>query len=171
MNCLTIGVIGYGRLGSMYAGYCKAFGSRVLVFDPYKTVDKEDLEQVSDLKELLVSSDVVALHVHVNDETQGMINAECLSQMRDDVLLVNTSRGDIVNEDDLVAFLSKNPQARVATDVLADEVRKRLASPLLRYAAESDQVTITPHIGGMTREAQEIAYGHAAQRLKDFLEI
>ena len=168
MNCLTIGVIGYGRLGSMYAGYCKAFGSRVLVFDTYKTLDKEDLEQVSDLKELLVSSDVVALHVHVNDETQGMINAECLSQMRDDVLLVNTSRGDIVNEDDLVAFLSKNPQARVATDVLADEVRKRLASPLLRYAVKSNQVTITPHIGGMTREAQEIAYGHAAARLLNF---
>jgi len=168
MNCLTIGVIGYGRLGSMYAGYCKAFGSRVLVFDPYKTVDKEDLEQVSDLKELLVSSDVVALHVHVNDETLGMINAECLSQMRDDVLLVNTSRGDIVNEDDLVAFLSKNPQARVATDVLADEVRNRLASPLLRYAVKSNQVTITPHIGGMTREAQEIAYGHAAAGLLNF---
>jgi D-3-phosphoglycerate dehydrogenase len=168
MNCLTVGVIGYGRLGSMYASYCKAFGSRVLVFDPYKIVDKEDLEQVDDLKELLALSDVIALHVHVNAETQNMINAECLSHMRDDVLLVNTSRGDIVNEDDLVAFLIKNQQARVATDVLADEVRNRLASPLLRYAAASNQVTITPHIGGLTREAQEIAYGHAAARLEKF---
>lgn len=168
MNCLTIGVIGYGRLGSMYAGYCQAFGSRVLVFDPYKTVNKEGLEQVGDLKELLASSNVIALHVHVNEETQGMINVECLSHMRNDVLLVNTSRGDIINEDDLVDFLIKNHQARVATDVLADEVRNRLASPLLRYAIKNNQVIITPHIGGMTREAQEIAYRHAAQRLKDF---
>jgi D-3-phosphoglycerate dehydrogenase len=67
-----------------------------------------------------------------------------------------------------VAFLRKRPQARIATDVLADEVRNRLGSPLLRYAAESNQVTITPHIGGMTREAQEIAYGHAASKLRDF---
>jgi len=150
MNCLTIGVIGYGRLGTMYARYCKAFGSRVLVYDPYKTVKRNDLEQVSDLNQLLTASDVIAIHVHVTPETQGMIDAKCLVHMRKDVLLVNTSRGDIVNEDDMVAFLRKNSQARVATDVLVDEVRNRLASPLLRYAAESNQVTITPHIGGMT---------------------
>lgn len=171
MNYLTIGVIGYGRLGSMYANYCRAFGSRVLVFDPYKTVDKDDLEQVSDLKKLLALSDVIALHIHANAETQNMINAECLSKMRDNVLLVNTSRGDILNEGDLVDFLRRKPHARVATDVLADEVRNRLTSPLLSYAAESNQVIITPHIGGMTREAQEIAYRYAAQCLKNFLAI
>ena len=61
-----------------------------------------------------------------------------------------------------------NPKARIATDVLADEVRNRLESPLLNYAKDSDQVTITQHIGGMSHEAQEIAYGHAAIKLKDF---
>jgi D-3-phosphoglycerate dehydrogenase len=104
----------------------------------------------------------------VTPETEGMIDATLLAHMKEDVLLVNTSRGDIVNEEDLVAFLRARPQARVATDVLRDEVRNRLASPLLRFASESDQVIITPHIGGMTREAQEIAYGHAASRLRDF---
>jgi D-3-phosphoglycerate dehydrogenase len=169
MNCLTIGVIGYGRLGQMYAGYCKAFGSRVMVYDPYKTVEDNGLEQVKSLDELLPMTDVVALHVHVTPETEGMINAAVLSRMKEDVLLVNTSRGDIVNEEDLAAFLRARPQARVATDVLRDEVRNRLASPLLRYASESAQVIITPHIGGMTREAQEIAYDHAAKRLQEFL--
>ncbi len=168
VNCLTIGVIGYGRLGQMYAGYCKAFGSRVMVYDPYKTVADKSLEQVKSIDELLPVADVVALHVHVTPETEGMINAAILARMREDVLLVNTSRGDLVNEEDLVAFLRARAQARVATDVLRDEVRNRLASPLLRYAAESPQVIITPHIGGMTREAQEIAYGHAATRLHDF---
>jgi phosphoglycerate dehydrogenase-like enzyme len=168
MNYLTIGVIGYGRLGAMYARYCQAFGSRVLVYDPYKTVDREGLEQVKDLSLLLHDSDVIAIHVHVSDETQGMMNAACFAQMKKDVLLVNTSRGDIVNEPDIVAFLRASPQARVATDVLADEIRNRLASPLLQYAHESEQVIITPHIGGMSREAQEIAYGHAAHSMQSF---
>lgn len=169
MNCLTIGVIGYGRLGTMYSSYCQAFGSRVLVYDPYKTVDLEGLEQVKDLSILLRESDVIAIHVHVTAETLGMMNTACFTQMKKDVLLVNTSRGDIVNEPDLVAFLRDNPEARMATDVLADEVRNRLASPLLQYAHQSEQVIITPHIGGMTREAQEIAYGHAARRLQRYL--
>lgn len=168
MNCLTIGVIGYGRLGTLYARYCQAFGSRVMVYDPYKTVDREGLEQAKDLSVLLRESDVIAIHVHVTAETLGMMNAACFAQMKKDVMLVNTSRGDIVNESDLVAFMRANPQVRVATDVLADEVRNRLASPLLQYAQQSEQVIITPHIGGMTREAQEIAYGHAAFKLKNF---
>lgn len=168
MNCLTVGVVGYGRLGSMYAHYCKAFDSRVLVYDPYKTVGRKDMEQVASLPALLRECDVVALHVHVSEETVGMVNESCFRQMKNDVLLVNTSRGDIVNEEDLVKFLRANPSARVATDVLADEIRNREASPLLRYAQDSEQVVITPHIGGMSREAQEIAYGHSAKRLKQY---
>jgi len=169
MNCLTVGVVGYGRLGSMYANYCKAFGSRVLVFDPYKIVDDDSLEQVDDIGELLSASDIIALHVHVTDETYEMIEANALSKMKGNILLVNTSRGDIVNESDLVDFLKKNPDARVGTDVLADEVRNRSSSPLLLYAEGGDQVILTQHIGGMTRDAQEIAYNHAANMLRKFL--
>ena len=171
MNGLTIGVIGYGRLGTMYSHYCQAFDSRVLIYDPYKKVDRIGLVQVPDLSELLRASDVIAIHVHVTDETLGMMNAACFAQMKDDVLLVNTSRGDIVNEPDLVAFLRAKPEARVATDVLADEIRNRLVSPLLKYAQQSEQVIITPHIGGMSKEAQEIAYGHAAKRLQVFFKV
>ena len=170
MNCLTIGVIGYGRLGSMYSRYCKAFDSRVLVYDPYKKVTEDKIEQVDKLEYLLQESDVIAIHVHVTEETLGMINKECFDHMKGDVLLVNTARGDMVNEIDLVQFLKDNSQARMATDVLADEVRNRLESPLLKFSMDSDQVIITPHIGGMSREAQEVAYGHAAHRLYSFFE-
>ncbi len=168
MNCLTIGIIGYGRLGSMYADYCKSFGSRVIVYDPYKEIDNIDIKQVNNIDDLLVESDVISIHAHVTEETQNMINNNFFSKMKKDVLIINTARGDIVNETDLVNFLKKNPQARIATDVLADEVRNRLESPLLQYAKDNSQVTITQHIGGMSREAQEIAYGHAAVRLRDF---
>ena len=74
----------------------------------------------------------------------------------------------MVNESVLVSFLQHNPGARIATDVLADAIRNREKSPLLKYALESEQVIITPHIGGMCREAQEIAYGHAANLLNNY---
>lgn len=169
MNCLTIGSIGYGRLGSMYSRYCKAFDSRVLVYDPYKIVEDKGIEQVDSLEYLLQESDVVAIHVHVTEETIGMINKSCFDLMKKDVVLVNTSRGDMVNELDLVDFLRNNLDARVATDVLANEIKDRLSSPLLDYAKGSNQVIITQHIGGMSREAQEIAYGHAARMLSIFI--
>ena len=168
MNCLKIGVLGYGRLGTMYANYCKAFGAKVIVYDPYKKISDSGVDQVDDLATILAESDVISIHVHVTDQTQDMFNMDLFSKMKSDVLLVNTSRGDVINERDLVGFLKSNPDARIATDVLADEVRSRLESPLLKYAKDHDQVTITQHIGGMSREAQEIAYGHAAIRLKDF---
>lgn len=169
MNCLTVGVIGYGRLGTMYADYCRAFGSRVLVFDPYKKVSTSGLEQVQHIEMLLQESDIICLHVHVNEETEGMINANVLKQVKKDVLLINTSRGEIVNEYDLVDFLTANHEAKIATDVLTDEIRNRTSSPLFQYAQKSKQVIVTPHIGGMTREAQEIAYGHATNLLKNFI--
>jgi len=169
MNCLTIGIIGYGRLGSMYSRYCKAFDSRVLVYDPYKVVKDKKIEQIGNLEYLLQESDVIAIHVHVTEETIGMIDKASFDVMKKDVVLVNTARGDMVNERDLVEFLRSNPEARVATDVLADEIKNRLNSALLKYALGSEQVIITPHIGGMCREAQEIAYGHAAKRLANFL--
>lgn len=168
MNALTIGVVGYGRLGSMYANYCKAFGSKVVIYDPYKEV-KQDFRQVDKISELLIDSDVVAIHAHVTKETQNMFNQSLFSQMKKDVLIVNTSRGDIVNEDDAVYFLKNNPQAKIATDVLSDEIRNRLSSPLLKFARESEQVIITPHIGGMCKESQEIAYTHAAKLLQAYL--
>lgn len=168
MNSLTIGVIGFGRLGSMYSRYCRAFGSRVVAYDPYTTVHDEGIQQVTQLSELVRASDVISLHVHVTPETEGLIARSVFDQMKPDVLLVNTSRGEIMNEADAVVFLQAHPRARIATDVLMNEVRDRLSSPLLKFAQVSTQVIITPHIGGMSREAQEIAYRHAARRLQIF---
>ena len=111
---------------------------------------------------------MIALHVHVTDETYQMIKKSELAKMKPNVVLVNTSRGDVINESDLVHFLQKNPNAIIGTDVIADEVRNRLNSPLLKYAKESSQVILTQHIGGMTSDAQEIVYGHASKMLGAF---
>ena len=168
MDGLTIGVIGYGRLGMLYANYCLAFGSKVLVYDPYQKVSNNNIHQVNDINTLLLQSDVISIHVHVTDQTQNMIDYKWFNKMKPNVLIVNTSRGDIIYEPDLIEYLSKNKSAKIATDVLADEIRNREDSPLLKFASESDQVIITPHIGGMTKEAQEIAYNHAADLLNNY---
>ena len=168
LNHLTMGVVGYGRLGSLFAGYCLAFKSRVLVYDPYKEVHDPALRQV-ELDELLRESDVISLHVHVTTETTGMVNGDWLAKVKPDVTLVNTSRGDICDEGELIEFLERHPGAFYATDVLANEVTNKFGNKLREWASHGEQVLITPHIGGMTVEAQQIAYNHAARMLSNFL--
>jgi phosphoglycerate dehydrogenase-like enzyme len=165
MDGLIIGIIGFGRLGNLYSGYCKAFGSEVLAYDPYKKILKDGVKQVRNIEQIFSKSDIISIHVHVTDETKNMIDKHYFDQMKRTTLIINTSRGEIINEADLVNYLTKNPLAKVATDVLADEIVDRKNSFLFKYSLISDQVIITPHIGGMTQEAQEIAYGHAADRL------
>lgn len=168
LDHLTIGVVGYGRLGKFYARYAQAFGSRVLVYDPYIKVTEQGIEQVKRVDVLLRKSDVIALHVHVTPETTGMVNKKWLAQMKKDVVLVNTARGEVINEPDMLAFLKKNKLARLATDVIANEQLTKQKNPLIEYAQRASNIIITPHIGGMTQEGQFIAYGHAANKLKNF---
>ena len=170
MNFLSIGVIGYGRLGQMYSRYCKAFGSRILVYDPYTEVEDLDFEQTSDLDQLLRTSDVISIHVHPSAQTADLLNATKFKKMKAEVFIINTSRGEVINEKDLVEFLKNNPAARAGVDVLTNEVKERHSSPLLNFAKTSQQVIVTQHIGGMTREAQNLAYGHAAKMLRNFFE-
>ena len=163
---LTIGVIGYGRLGKKYTNYMLALGAKVLVFDPYQEVNMDEIEKVETLDQLFQLSDIISIHVHVTDETISMINKKLLDRAKKDVLLINTSRGEIINEDDLIDFLSSNPNAKAAVDVISNEITGKDKSPLLSYSLNSNQVIITPHIGGMTQEAQQIAYNHAAKMLR-----
>lgn len=170
MNCLKIGVIGYGRLGKMYCKFAKSMGSEVFVYDPYKQVKSTKIIQVDSLTKIFEICDIVSLHVHVNEETIGLIGSKALSHAKEDILIVNTSRGEIINEQDLVKFLKRNPRSKYATDVLTDEVRNRKKSHILRWADKNNQVIITPHIGGMTTNAQEIAYNHSVELLRRCLD-
>ena len=168
LDHLTIGVVGYGRLGSLFADYCLAFKSRVLVYDPYKEVHRTELHQV-ELDQLLKESDAISIHVHVTPDTTGMVNRDWLAKAKHDVTLVNTSRGEICDEEALIAFLEQHPSAFYATDVLANETVNKSDNRLREWALRGEQVLITPHIGGMTLEAQQIAYNHATHLLKRFL--
>ena len=169
MNYLTVGVVGYGRLGKKYANYCNSFGSKVLVFDPYKKIKSKYLKKVNSLEYLLKNSDIISFHVHLNKETYHMISKKNISKINNSAILVNTSRGDIIDEKILINFLKKNKKSKFATDVLENEINSKKNNPLINYSKKSNQVIISPHIGGMTIEAQEIAYHRVAEKLKTFL--
>ena len=154
----SVGIIGYGRLGKMMNKYCWLFGMRVKVHDPYKGFD--NLDDV-------LQSDIISLHVHANDETRHMINKKNLGKMKKGSYIVNTSRGEIVNEKDIVQSLRDDHLKGYATDVIEDEYGKRWKSPILKGVKEGLNIIVTPHVGGMTWEGQQKAYKWAIDKLKD----
>ncbi len=166
---LTVGVIGWGRLGKMYARYVQALGAKVLVCDPAYT-EKQCPYALVDLQDLVRRSDIISIHIHATPENIGLFGKQLLYLAKPDVLIVNTSRGEIIDEPAMVEFLETNPKAMLATDVLADELKHKWGSPIFDLAKRGGNVLITPHIGGMTREAQEIAYHRVADMLIEFFE-
>ncbi len=177
LSRMELGIVGLGRLGIMVARQGKAFGMRVRYYDPY--VDEPDepgIERVSDLKTLVSNSDVVSLHTHLNEKTQGMVDAALFAEFRKGSYLVNTARGAIVDTHALLEALDNGTLAGAATDVLDDEFERSFAGdvsvhPLVLYANEHDNLLITPHIGGSTvdawRETQEHTIGMMIKVLDD----
>ena len=154
-----IGLIGYGRLGKMMKTYCNAFGMTVKIHDPYEGYDDLDL--------VLRESDIISLHVHANDETKHMINKKVLGKLKNNSYIVNTSRGEIVNENDIVESLRNGKLKGYATDVIEDEYGDRQNSPILKGVKEGLNIIVTPHVGGMTWEGQQKAYMWSISKLKE----
>lgn len=167
LSSLTVGVVGLGRLGSMYANFMRPMVGRIVYFDPF--VETEGFpEKLQSLEKVFEVSDAVSFHVHAGQSTLKMVNSQVLHHAKPDLLLVNTARGEIFQEDEIVAFLKANSRSRVAVDVLSDETRRKELSPLRAFARISHQVLITPHIGGMTLQGQSTAFKAAAEKLGRF---
>ena len=165
LSGLTAGIIGYGRLGTFMARYCHSFGMKVLVNDPYKNVF--DYEQV-DKDTLYKESDLISLHVHVKDDTINMIDKSAISKMSKKPYIVNTSRGEIVNEKNISEFIKKGAISGYGTDVLVDEFSEDMSSnEIISLSRQGYNVVITPHIGGMSIEGQEKAFLYAASKFEE----
>ena len=156
---LRIGIVGYGRLGKMMYNYCKAFGAEVMVYDPYVMNIG-----CSCLEEMLEKSDVISLHVHVNSETTYMINKKILGLMKNNSYIVNTSRGEIVDEQAIIEALDSGKLAGYATDVIEDEFGSISESLIIKAMKRGSNIIITPHVGGMTVEGQTKAYTWAIEK-------
>lgn len=139
----TIGIIGLGAIGQRVADYCDAFGMRVLGYAHRKMNIVKNIEFV-DLDTLYKSSDIVTIHVPLNDETRHMIDGEVLNKMRNQAVLINASRGAIIDERALIAALKKGGIAGAALDVFEKE-----PLPLDSELRDLNNVILTPHTAGM----------------------
>lgn len=147
-----IGLIGLGRIGGGVVERLRNWGAEIVVHDPYVTPETApaDVRLVS-LQELLSTADVVSLHVPLNDETRNIIGEEELLRMKTDAILVNTSRGGLVDEDALVRVMRRGHLAGAALDVFANEPLA-IDHPL----RELDRVILTPHILGHTIDLYDL---------------
>ncbi len=166
---LNIGIVGYGRLGKMMYKFCKAFGANVKIYDPYVKKELSDFfllnHWCSNLEDLFEFSDVISLHVHVTNETKYMINKKLFGLAKKDLYIINTSRGEIVNETDIVEGLKTGTLTGYGTDVIENEFDDLTSSPIIKAMNEGENIIITPHIGGMTIEGQTKAYKWSINKL------
>jgi len=161
---MTLGVIGYGRLGRMVADYARALGMHVLVNDPG--------ENGVPLDELLRDADVVSIHCTYDDSTHGLLREEHFRSMKPTAYFVNTARGEIADEGALLRALEEGWIAGAAVDTLANEQPDggHLAgNPLVDYARTHENLIVLPHLGGATEEATERTQVYIAEKLADWI--
>lgn len=162
----TIGIIGFGRIGQAVAKIAVALGMKVLAYDQFenKSLETADIKYAT-LDELLANSDVITLHAPLFESTQGMINSSSIAKMKDGVLIVNTSRGPLIVEDDMAAALKSGKVAGYGADVVAVEPIVP-SNPLL----QAPNCLVTPHIAWAPKAARlrlmNIAVGNVSSFAK-----
>ncbi|MCL2163041.1 MAG: D-2-hydroxyacid dehydrogenase [Oscillospiraceae bacterium] len=161
----TMGVIGLGRIGQNTALIAQAFGMKVLAYDELKNTELETAScKYTSLDELYEKSDVISLHCPLFPKTQGMINRDSISMMKDGVIIINTSRGPLIVERDLVEALEQGKVGYAAIDVVEKEPIPE-DSPLLR----AKNCIITPHIAWAPKESRQRLMNSAAENVRAFL--
>ena len=164
---LNVGVVGYGRLGKIYSKMMRDAGAEVHLLDPRLSFDFG-----ADCNEFLAKAnqfDVVALHLHA-EGNEGFINDQFFTAFRNDVVLVNTSRGEVVDHDALLKFLDRTPNATYCTDVIPNESLDIARNEMISEFKSRDNVLLTQHIGGMSSGARQTAFGLASKLLSEYIE-
>ena len=162
----TMGIIGYGRIGSEVGKIAQAFGMEVLAMasSPKPELETESL-RFAPLDEILENSDVISLHVPLFDSTKGMINKESIDKMKRNAMIINTSRGPLIVEEDLAEALNTGRIAGAALDVVSSEPIDP-DNPLLK----ADNCILTPHIAWAPKESRKRLMDVAVKNLKEFLD-
>ena len=148
-------LVGFGAIARMVADRALALGMDVAAYDPFLSADDEAWEKatrVEDLNDLLATADAVSLHVPLTDDTRHLLNASSLRTMKEGAIVINTSRGGIVDDTALAAAISAGHIAGAALDVFETEP---LTAAAAKIFADLDNVVLTPHIAGLTAESNE----------------
>lgn len=148
----NVGIIGMGRLGKIVSQYFNSFGAHISGYDP-EAIFPSFVNRVSSLNEIFSCCDIISLHVDLNESTQNLIGERELSLFKKDAILINTSRGRIVNEDALLEALIDKRLKGAALDVIKNENSFNSSNKLIQYAKQNSNLIVTPHIGGNTYES------------------
>lgn len=165
LSSKTIGIIGFGKIGQEVAKLAAAFGMKVLAYSRTEYEEVRKLAEYVDLDTLLASSDIVSLHCPLFPETRGIINNEKIAKMKDGAILLNTSRGPLIVEEDVANALNSDKLYYYATDVASREPI-RSDNPLLK----AKNCIITPHIAWAAKETRERLVGIVYENLKAYTE-
>lgn len=163
----TMGIIGLGRIGKEVATRARAFGMKVIAFDPYfdeEFATHNEVTRCSSMDEVLTKANVVSLHCFLDDNTRGMINAEKIAEMQNDVIVLNCARGELVQTDDMAAALESGKAAGYGADVLDQE-----PPPENHKLFKTPNCIITSHIASRTYESVERQALRATHNLINFL--
>lgn len=161
----TMGIIGFGRIGQATAKIAQGYGMKVLAYDEYqdKALENESLKYV-ELNELLSNSDVISLHCPLLESTKGIVNRKTIDKMKDGVILINTSRGPLIIEEDLAEALNSGKIYAAAVDVVSKEPIET-ENPLLSIK----NCIITPHIAWAPKESRARLMDIAVDNIEAFL--
>lgn len=157
----TLGIIGYGRIGSRVAKIATAFGMKVIAFDPFAVVPDEI--KVGALGDLFLLSDVITLHLPLTPETTGMFSAAEFSKLKHGAILVNCSRGPLIDLDQALLALESGKLGGLGLDVFDSE------PPNHHAIFDHENVVLTPHVMGLSSQALVATYVTAAQGVRDVL--
>jgi len=172
----TAGIIGTGKIGAAMCRICRGFGMRVIAYDVYENESLKDFVEYVSLEELLSNSDVISLHCPLMDSTYHMINIDTIRQMKDGVILVNTSRGALVKTNDLIEGIRMHKFAGIGLDVYEEEtenVFEDRSDEILEHSTTArllsfPNVMITSHQGFFTREALQAIANTTLQNALDY---
>ncbi|MDP3134876.1 MAG: D-2-hydroxyacid dehydrogenase family protein [Burkholderiaceae bacterium] len=163
----TLGIWGYGKIGRLVAGYARAFGMNVLVWGreaSLQSAASEGLEAAPGKNELFERSDILSLHLRLNEHTRGCVGLDDLSRMKPTSLLVNTSRAELIEPDALLAGLNRGRPGMAAVDVFESEPIMQ-GHALLRL----ENCICTPHIGYVEQDSYEMYFGSAFDNVLNFI--
>jgi D-3-phosphoglycerate dehydrogenase len=163
----TLGLWGYGKIGQLVASYGQVFGMRVLIWGSESSREKavqDGFEAAASREDFFAESDVLSLHLRLNDATRGIVTQEDLSRMKTTALLVNTSRAELIEPDALIGALNRGRPGMAAVDVFETE-------PILQGHAllRLENCICTPHIGYVEQENYELYFGAAFDNVLNFI--
>ena len=167
INGKCIGIVGFGTIGRKVADYSMKNGLNVLAYDPYikKLEDNEKNYKLSTLEDVFKNADIISLHLPLTEETKNLINKSSFSKMQKQPIIINTSRGSVVNENDLIDAYDQNLISGFALDVFENEpIKKDLYE---RITSEMNCI-LTPHISGVTTESNIRVSNFIVKKAIDF---